>query len=144
MKKITLVTLLTTFVSALPAFAWDPPIDREKWFLLVHTEDLAVSLGFQGQQQIREGVYKVWTRWDFPKDQERQSGRFRYVIDRLELDCTEWKWRPLFGTFYDQKGEVVHSAKVPGVWEEAIPGSNIDSVLTEACPLLREYYSSKK
>lgn len=65
---------------------------------------------------------------------------YNYVISNWIVSCAEPKYYMAQSTFYTRSGSVVHMVAYPEEWEEAIPDSVGDGIVSGVCMLADENF----
>jgi len=84
----------------------------------------------------KTGLFKVWLRNTERKITLRDN-QYRNVktISHWAIDCANREYKLLSVTYYDIDGAMIQSSEGHSTWEDAVPESVADAIITSICPI---------
>lgn len=136
-KKLAALAVLIVALAVAPAsgVAQAPLASKKlnRWLPIYESRTLVVDLDFTRFEARTQHNYVAWTRWDYSEPQRNPGSRTAYtrVIERLEFDCKDFRYRILSASFY-VAGQVVASED-SGSWSEPLPDTIGEDVAIAVC-----------
>src|SRR5450755_3778793 len=84
----------------------------------------------------KTGLFKVWLR-NIERKITLHDIHYRNIktVAQMAIDCVNREYKLLNVTYYDIDGTVIQSGEGHTNWEDAVPESMVDAIITSICPI---------
>jgi len=111
--------------------------DNRRWVIVSRRDSLTVEVDTMSFVRIDTLAYRVWVQWRYSQPQPgssyTESKPYSSSRQQLDMDCSRRRLRERTEYFFDSGGFLGSQDQPGAAWQDAVPVSVGEDVVTGAC-----------